>query len=107
MKFKVLKNITSEKLLSVVPRRYRELVSMNTKEPAVYAVLLFRHDRKDVVLSRVVNQALSHLGDVGRQKVIAIGGCFTAESQALLKDRGIEFYQLSDFHWTDASYTSI
>ena len=70
-------------------------------------MLLFRCSREDVVLSRVVKSALTKLAEGSGEKIVAVAGCFTADSVQLLQQRGAVVLQLCEFHWTDESYDSI
>jgi hypothetical protein len=71
-----------------------------------YTLLLFRNDRRDVVLSRVVRSALAEVVEPVGQ-LVAVGGCFTAEGLELLQARQGLVLQLSEFLWTDDSYQAI
>ena len=68
--------------------------------------MLFPHDLEDVVVSTVVRHALQsrHLSD---ERIIAVGGNFTAEARALLDAAGAIVVRLDDFHWSDESYKDI
>jgi hypothetical protein len=93
-------------LRSAVPPRYRPQLPPDL--PAgPYTLLLFRSDRRDVVLSRVVAAALASVPSDDRGHLVAIGGCFTAEGLELLRARGAIILQLAEFHWTDQSYQAI
>ena len=70
-----------------------------------FTLVLFPHDRSDVVLSRVVEKALSQVS-IEENPVVA-GGCFTLEGLERLRARNAVVLALSDFYWTDDSYLAI
>ena len=105
MKHKIQRGLSAEALRASVPARYRPQLPEILPEPP-YTLLLFRNDRNDVVMSRAVEAALEDL--VGEaERLVAVGGCFTAEGQELLLSRRATVLQLSEFHWTDDSYRAI
>ena len=95
--------LTKRKLLAAVPPRYRP--KLPPLRASLYTMLKFRSAREDVVLSRVVQDALSRIE--GNDHLVAIGGSFTMEALDLLQARGAVVLQLSEFCWTDERYLAI
>jgi hypothetical protein len=105
VKFSVQKNLSAKALRSSVPARYRSRLP-DTLPGQAYTLLLFRNDRRDVILSRVVASALAEVVEpAGR--LVAVGGCFTAEGLELLRAQQAMVLQLAEFHWTDESYQGV
>ena len=86
------------------PARYRP--QLPPLRDGVYTLLKFRSAREDVVLSRVVADALSHVQDEAA-KLVAVGGSFTLEGAELLRARNAVIMQLSDFGWSDDRFIAI
>jgi hypothetical protein len=105
VKYTVTHGLSAEALRASVPPRYRPRLPANLPEPH-YTLLLFRNDRRDVVLSRTVESALTEAGDEAGP-LVAVGGCFTAEGIELLRARHAMVLQLAEWHWTDKSYQAI
>jgi hypothetical protein len=105
VKYSVLRGLSAEALRSAVPARYRPQLPDHLPY-GPYTLLLFRSDRRDVVLSRVVRSALAEVAEPAGQ-LAAVGGCFTAEGLEQLRARRAIILQLAEFHWTDESYQAI
>ena len=105
MKYTVQRGLSAEALRSSVPARYRSRLPDHLPDRS-YTLLLFRNDRRDVVLSRVVESALAEAAEPDG-RVVAVGGCFTAEGLELLRAREAMVLQLAEFHWTDESYQAV
>jgi hypothetical protein len=88
------------------PSYRRRLPPIVERSSETFAVLLFPHEREDVVISSAVRHALQsqHSSD---ERMIAVGGNFTEEARAFLDAAGVIVLRLSDFHWTDDSYKAI
>ena len=107
MSVRVIQDLPVGKLENAVPTAYRAMTdALPNKTPNV-TLLLFRSSKGDVVLSRVVKRGLERLPKKGQETRIAIGGCFTAEAEALLRKYAFEVLYLSDLHWTDDAYISL
>jgi ethanolamine utilization microcompartment shell protein EutL len=87
-------------LSALISPAYRGLLPIDAS--VLYTVILFQQDRKSVIYSGAAKRALRP-GEV----LIAIGGAFTAEARDALKSAGAEIIALSEFPWTDDSYTEI
>lgn len=103
MKFQISNSISTETALNRAPKNYRTLLGPLLKEVSHVTLLQFKGR---VVLSRDVASALSKLPKDDSLHV-AIAACFTIESHNLLDASGIKTVTLSDFGWSDESYTSI
>jgi len=103
----IRRGLTSAQLVSMLPPLYRQLLPPTVERSReTFTVLLFPHDREDVVISSAVRRALQsqHLTD---ERVIAAAGNFTAEAKSFLDAAGVIVLRLSDYHWTDDSYKDI
>ena len=67
-------------------------------------MVLFAHDRNDVVTSAPVRRALSRI-ETG-ESILAVGSVFTVEAVALREQRDAIIARLGEFYWTDESYNS-
>ena len=66
----------------------------------------FKTDRKDVTLSSELKKIL-HKVNIEYSKLLILTNNLTIESTEILKENEIEYISISDFFWTDDSYTSI
>jgi hypothetical protein len=105
LKYTAVRGLSAEALRASVPARYRTQLPSVLPEQE-YTLLLFRNERRDVVLSRTVDAALVEVVDPA-QPLIVVGGCFTAEGIEMLRRRKAIVLQLSEFYWTDESYQAI
>jgi hypothetical protein len=104
-KFRILGSFQRDQLERALPPEYRELARKLTHSGVEYQVVQFAHDRRDVVTSAPVRRALAEIPS--QQAMLAIGSNFTAEATALLEEREAIIARLSDFYWTDESFTSL
>ena len=100
-----MERVAPDHLAVVVPPEYRSRVQAVALPAAAYTVVLFAHDRRDVVTSAPVRRALSMLPST--PPIVAVGADFTAEAIALLQERGAAIARLGEFYWTDESYHSL
>jgi len=107
VKFKVYRHVPPQTLRGLIPKRYHPQVNWADFESGESVLLLFAHDRKDVVLSSVVRRAIDSLMDLDEQSRVAVAGCFTAEATIALAEGGFRSFTLSDFPWTDDNYKRI
>lgn len=106
MKYAAQRDLSVASLRSALPERC--LAELPTElPPGPYTLLVFRSDRRDVVLSRVVQSALDREAITDGQQLVAVAGCFTAEGLELLRERRAIILQTSEWHWTDDSYKCI
>ena len=103
MKCKIIKSIQPNKVSSQVPPLYRNKINIIDIGTSLVTILLFPHNRRDVVISRHVSKALAKVSD-SSEKLVAVGANFTDESINLLINRNVEVISLGDFYWTDKSY---
>ena len=90
-----------------MPKRYHSQFRWSEFDGDETALLLFRHDREDVILSTVVRRAIESVGDISEPLRIAVGGDFTQEALGLLHAAGFRTFRLGDWFWTDESYRHI
>lgn len=105
MKFRILRSIPQSTLVNVVPTEYQPFLPHVENELGFCTAIMFRHDKRDVIHSREVTKALRYLGET-TEKVLAIGGGFTAEAEDLLRQRKVETISYSS-SWTDQSHENI
>ena len=99
MRYTIGRKLTPAKLHAAVPRRYR--AALPALRDTSYTLLQFRSAREDVTVSSVVRSALSRLDVEQADRLVAVGGNFTLEALAILRERGAIILTLSDFAWTD------
>jgi hypothetical protein len=104
-KFTVLGRFEADRIPALLPPDYRSLVRVVTVPAEIYTVVLFPHDRRDVVTSAPVRRALA--GIAAGERVLAVGANFTAEATALLEEREAAIARLGEFYWTDESYNTL
>ena len=104
-KFTIAKQVGLERLEKVVPPEYGSRVAALGVRGASHTVILFAHDRRDIVTSAPVRTALRRIS--GDALIVAVGATFTVEARELLVERAARIASLGDFYWTDAAYTTI
>ena len=103
MKFHIQKNLDSLLVKERVPTEYKKLaMSCESHLEDTSTLITFPHDRKNVVKSSLVQKALNKLGELSDPSLVVIGGCFTAESIALLKKVDAVILSLFEGHRADA-----
>lgn len=103
MKFHIQKNLDSLLVKERVPTEYKKLaLSCESQLEETSTLVTFPHDRKNVVKSSLVQKALNKLGTISDPSLVVIGGCFTAESIALLNELDAVILSLSEGHRSDA-----
>lgn len=95
--------IQGERLPHLVPPPYREEIARRTQPHFIYSLLLFAHDRRDVVPSSAVRKALRRLGEPAPDGLVLVGAVFTEEARALVAGRKALLVTLHKTFWTDAS----
>jgi hypothetical protein len=104
-KFTIFERVTADAVAGVLPPEYRARAAAAMAPGVEHTVVLFAHDRSDVVTSAPVRKALERVPPGG--PVVAVGTNFTAEAAALLAERGSRSVTLGEFYWTDESYQSV
>jgi hypothetical protein len=104
-KFTVLGRFEVDRISAIVPPDYRGLIRAVVRGQEPYTVVLFPHDRDDVVTSAPVRRALASIG--AGERVLAVGSNFTVEAIALLDERKAAIARLGEFYWTDESYNTL
>jgi hypothetical protein len=106
LRFRILRNTSSETLLGLLPQAYQGRLPPRTKDYNFGTVIVFHLDR-GVVSSSAVEKAIAKLREE-ESDVLAIGHDFTLEAQGLLRSRGVETVSLREYiAWTDESYERI
>ena len=101
MKVTIRERVPAARLPDAVPPAYREGLAALSLPEGTYALLLFAHDRRDVVPSSAVRRALRRLGTPAPDGVIAVGTVFTDEALALLETVRARPLTLHRLRWTD------
>jgi hypothetical protein len=100
--------LTSAKLRACVPARYRpQLAGGTLKGSDNFTLILFDHDREDVVRSQVVRRAVEKIPFEDSSRLVAVAGCFTLEALDILAARSAIVLELSSYAWTDDSIKAI
>ena len=107
VKFKVHRHVGAQALRGLIPKRYHSQFRWSEFDAAQTALLLFRYDQDDVVISSIVSRALHSTTDLSEQFRVAVGGNFTTEAASFLAEAGFHIYTLRDLTWTDESYKSL
>lgn len=108
MKFRIHKDIAKFKLKDLVPTAYRGLAEgLDGVIEGEVTLVIFPHNRKDVVKSSVVQKALAKIRIDTVNNLVVVGGCFSLESVDILKKHEAHFLSLSEFPWTDSRYSEI
>lgn len=105
MKVTVTKNVEGWRVRDALPPELRQRVPSTLAKEDRYTVILFPHAREDVVRSPEVLKALRKLAL--DERVVGVGGTFTAEARAALSERGAIIVSMGDYFWTDESYVAI
>ncbi|HWI41075.1 MAG TPA: hypothetical protein VNX25_06260 [Verrucomicrobiae bacterium] len=103
MKATIHKMVLREQLPLLVPPPYREAIVKATHPDWTYSLLLFGHNRRDVVHSAPVLKALRRLGYPPSDCVILVGAVFTQDARALASVLRPIFITLHNTYWTDES----
>jgi hypothetical protein len=105
---RVTRGLPSAKLRACVPARYRpQLAGGTLKGSNNFTLIVFDHDREDVVLSPVVRRAVERIPLEDSSKLVAVAGCFTLEALEVLAARSAIVLELSSYGWTDDSIKAI
>ena len=104
MKYRILKGLESHLVKERVPTEYKNLaVSCESQLGELCTLIIFPHNRKDIVKSSLVEKAINKLGDLTDASLVVVGGCFSSESVDILNFKNAIFLSLSEFYWTDAA----
>ena len=104
MKYRILKGLESHLVKERVPTEYKNLaVSCESQLGELCTLIIFPHNRKDIVKSSLVEKALNKLGDLTDASLVVVGGCFSSESVDILNFKNAIFLSLSEFYWTAAA----
>lgn len=107
MSYRIVNELPASQLGTAVPTAYKPMIDAMADMTYKVTLILFRASKGDVIPSKVAEKALLRLPLSNGQTRIAIGGCFTAEAEAMLREHGFHVFGLSELHWTDESYMSI
>jgi hypothetical protein len=106
MDFRIYRDLSRDEVRKRVPPRYRTLVKRGSNGERTYTLLLYATDDEDVVVSRIVRQALTRLLP-GDNEVIAVARNFTVEAIDLLAARGAEIVRSNGRYYADEDYNSM
>jgi len=107
VKFKIHRNVSAEKLPRIIPHQVASQLTRSLMDSPETALLIFSIDRNHVVLSALARKAVAALADSAESQRLAVGGCFTLDALAVLKDAGFTTIAIDGFPWTDESYKRI
>lgn len=108
MKFIILKNLEAYLVKERVPTEYKSLaLSCESQLGELTTLIIFPHNKKDIVKSSLVKKALNKLGELTDHSLVVVGGCFSAESVDLLHQQNAIFLSLSEIHWTDSGSSKL
>ncbi|SNB46228.1 hypothetical protein [Geobacter sp. DSM 9736] len=103
MKVTIHKFIQGERLPHLVPPAYREEVARRTRPNWIYSLLLFAHNRRDVVPSPPVRRGLRRLGEAAPDGIVLVGAVFTEEARHLVEGMKATIVTMHRTYWTDES----
>ncbi len=103
MKVTIHTFIQGERLPHLVPPAYREEIAKRTRPDWIYSLLLFAHNRRDVVPSAPVRRALRRLKKPAPDGIVLVGAVFTQEARDLTEGMQATFITLHKSFWTDES----
>jgi hypothetical protein len=104
MKYRITKSLESHLIKERVPTEYKSLaVSCESQLGEFCTLIIFPHNRKDIVKSSIVDKALNKLGELTDSNLVVVGGCFSAEAVEILNLKNAIFLSLSEFYWTDSA----
>ena len=103
MKVTIYQLLPGGQLPHLVPPAYRAEVVKRACEDRFYSLLLFAHNRRDVVPSAPVRRALRRLKTPAPDGIILVGAVFTEEARALLEGERAVFVTMHRTFWTDES----
>ncbi len=101
-KVKLLKNIPTIKLLSMIPPTLRAFVDINSIPEEKINLAIFAVDRRYVASSKDVAKVVSTTDD--SIPLVVVGGSFTEEAVTLMKQVADYFVCSDESTWTDESY---
>ena len=107
MKAKIYRDMTGQMLAKRRPPALRDDIAARRfdRENGLFTLLVFPLSKKSPVFAGALEQALKTVPP--GQRLVVYGPGFTLQSLALLDDRQAETFTLSDFPWTEESYTRI
>ncbi|MDB5796945.1 MAG: hypothetical protein JWP36_847 [Paucimonas sp.] len=103
MKAVIRQSVAGERLRDSVPPPYRDEVAKGSDPKAVYTLILCPHNRRDVVPSPLLAQALRRLPATAPGGLIIVGAVFTEEAQALAREHNARLVSMHKAKWTDES----
>ena len=106
MKCKIIKIDDPSKFANHIPDGFKPMVRFKDFGTNPILLLSFPLDRRKVMHSHHIKQALTRLPEADYE-IVAIGGGFTLESIDLLKNAGAKVYSENDHFWTDSSHEKI
>ncbi|HQS60023.1 MAG: hypothetical protein B7Y56_15870 [Gallionellales bacterium 35-53-114] len=107
MRVKIYSDVEGELIVKRAPSIFHDQVVQRKfeKDNGLFTLLVFPTQKKTNIYSGAVSHALSKVSTT--VKMVAFANCFTLESLAILKERGVEIFATDDFPWTDDGLTNI
>ena len=110
MQFRVVEHVPSDRVASHVPAKLRQYLP-TAYDDRLCTLVIFRFQRDEkqsgVISSSTVRKALSRFEPTAGERLLALAGEFTLESQELLRGSSFEVVMAGDFGWTDESILAI
>jgi len=107
MKLRIQNNVKISKLKDLVPTAYRELAkALEVSVAGNVTLVVFPHNRKDLVKRSMVMKALGKIGEI-KEELVVVGGSFSNESIEILLQHQSHVLNLSEFPWSEERYNEI
>ncbi len=106
MRFRIHRGVEGRKLLDLLAPPLRRRLPSQLVDGGPYTVVVFALNQ-DPVRSGAAARAVARLGEDEGEPVLAFATGLTEDASAVLAERGIAAFTVSDFHWTDASFDRI
>ncbi|MBA6234020.1 MULTISPECIES: hypothetical protein [unclassified Colwellia] len=103
MKFRILRNLPSNLVKERVPTKYKDLaVTCESQLLDTCSLIIFPHDKRNVVKSGLVEKSLKSLGESSDPQLVVVGSCFSVEATNLLNRKKAVFISLFEDHRKDS-----
>ena len=110
MQFRIVEHVQPERVASHVPAVLRPyLPTEYDNRLCTLVIFRFQRDEKGsgVISSSTVRKALSRFEPTVGERLLALAGEFTLESQKLLREKSFDLVMVGDFGWTDERILAI
>ena len=105
MRYQITNHLTPAQLYSALPERYQVKLATIPLHSPEYTLLRFDTSEHQITSSRLVGKALAAVADADPILAVAFG--LTSEALELLSAKGVTVLVISEFHWTDESYSRV